>query len=91
MITDFKKEIITVGMEIINQISPVMPYQKYLGDSSATLNGKLKPGVMSDCTNIRPLLIDLLGQYCFNFIGELGGYKYKKNENRLLSNVRLSF
>ena len=32
---------------------------------------------MTDCTGARRLVKDLYGNYCFNFVGTLGGYRLK--------------
>lgn len=35
---------------------------------------------MTDCSGVRKLVKDMYGQYCFNFVGTLGGYRLKNFE-----------
>lgn len=34
-----------------------------------------------DCRGVRPLLRDLLGQFCFNFVGKFGGWELARLED----------
>jgi len=54
-----------------------LPINAFLSESKSLTEEKFDLKVMTDCRGVKKLVKDLYGQYCFNFIGTLGGYKLK--------------
>jgi hypothetical protein len=78
-----------MGETIMAEIKNVLPLSNFMTGKDVMLDDKLNLSTMTNCRNIRPLITDMLGQYCFNFIGQLGGFKHitiseSTSESRIL-------
>ena len=61
MESDWQTQVIDLGLQIVNKIKDNMPYQKFIADDPEILNGNLNLGVMTNCKNVRPLVVDMMG------------------------------
>lgn len=57
-----------------------MPLPNFMKDSDAMMKGKMKIKHMTNCKGIQEMAKDMVGQYCFNYIGQFGGLKSKRTQ-----------
>ena len=80
-IQDFRNQIISELDLISTSLNENPAFNNFVINDTELLGGRFNIMEMENCQNARPLLYDLMGQFCFNFVGKLGGYSLTRNKN----------